>query len=290
MLTLEALQKKIVTAHGLLSVVKTMKSLAALNIRHYEAAAAALEDYNRVVDMGWQVLFGQKTPLPPTAVRSGAAPAVLLVVGSDQGMCGQFNEVLLDQVAEAGAEKPARHFWAVGERIAAGLADGGHDYQYFSLPGSIASINGRVQDIVESFAAWQRDKNVDTLFVVYNRLTGRSGYKPVRQRILPLDQEWLVRFREKKWPSACLPQAGLPPAELFSQLFRQYLFAALYRAFAHSMASENAARLAAMQAAEQNILDLQEDLQAEFRETRQNAITTELLDIIAGFEASGRAP
>jgi F0F1-type ATP synthase gamma subunit len=40
-----------------------------------------------------------------------------------------------------------------------------------------------------------------------------------------------------------------------------------------------------MQAAEQNILEMEEDLKAEFRETRQNTITAELLDIVSGFEA-----
>ena len=58
-----------------------------------------------------------------------------------------------------------------------------------------------------------------------------------------------------------------------------------YRAFAQSLAGENAARLMAMQAAEKNILELQEDLQALFREQRQAGITSELLDIISGFEA-----
>jgi F-type H+-transporting ATPase subunit gamma len=40
-----------------------------------------------------------------------------------------------------------------------------------------------------------------------------------------------------------------------------------------------------MQAAEKNILELEEDLQALFREQRQAGITNELLDIISGFEA-----
>ncbi len=48
---------------------------------------------------------------------------------------------------------------------------------------------------------------------------------------------------------------------------------------------ENAARLMAMQAAEKNIQELEEQLQALFREQRQAGITNELLDIISGFEA-----
>ena len=54
---------------------------------------------------------------------------------------------------------------------------------------------------------------------------------------------------------------------MFAHLFRQYLFISFYRAFAQSLAGENGARLMAMQAAEKNILELQDELQALFRET-----------------------
>jgi F-type H+-transporting ATPase subunit gamma len=72
---------------------------------------------------------------------------------------------------------------------------------------------------------------------------------------------------------------------LFSTLIRQYLFVSLFQAFAESLASENASRLAAMQRAEQNIGDRLEELNAEFHRRRQMSITSELLDIVSGFEA-----
>lgn len=78
---------------------------------------------------------------------------------------------------------------------------------------------------------------------------------------------------------------GLPEMRLFDHLLRQYLFASFFRAFAQSMASENSARLAAMQSAEKNILEMKERLQGSYREVRQNLITSELFDIMSGFEA-----
>jgi F-type H+-transporting ATPase subunit gamma len=72
---------------------------------------------------------------------------------------------------------------------------------------------------------------------------------------------------------------------LFSCLVRQYLFVVLARAFAESLASENASRLAAMQSAERNIAERFDELQAQFHQQRQMAITGELLDIVAGFAA-----
>ncbi len=72
---------------------------------------------------------------------------------------------------------------------------------------------------------------------------------------------------------------------LFSALIRQYVFVSLYRACVESMASENASRLTSMQAAEKNIEDRLEELNAQYRHERQSSITSELLDIISGFEA-----
>jgi F-type H+-transporting ATPase subunit gamma len=76
---------------------------------------------------------------------------------------------------------------------------------------------------------------------------------------------------------------------LFSALIRQYLFVSLFRACAESLASENASRLAAMRGAERNIGERISELTNLFHQTRQMAITEELLDIAAGFEALSEA-
>jgi F-type H+-transporting ATPase subunit gamma len=72
---------------------------------------------------------------------------------------------------------------------------------------------------------------------------------------------------------------------LFQSLIREYLFVSLYRAFAESLASENASRLASMQVAERNIEERLRVLTAESRQARQSSISSELLDIIASYEA-----
>ena len=72
--------------------------------------------------------------------------------------------------------------------------------------------------------------------------------------------------------------------ELFSALAREYLFANIFRSGAESLASEHATRLAAMQVALRNIEEHLEKMTADFRRKRQDAITSELLDIVAGYE------
>jgi F-type H+-transporting ATPase subunit gamma len=286
MLSLEHLQKKINTTQELLSVVKTMKTLAAVNIRHFEGAAASLEEYNGVIDMGWQILFQGQATFP----RSRSKPdTILLVLGSDQGMCGQFNDIAVElarvKKEELSQQNRPALFWTVGERIRSGLEDTNVIAEHYSLPGSIAAINSHVQLIVQKFEAYQRERGIDSLHLIHNKIIKGGMYQAGWLQLLPLDRDWLERYKTRQWPGSCLPMIGIDREELFHRLFSQYLFASLYRAFAQSMASENAARLASMQAAEKNILEIAEELQAKFRETRQSTITEELFDIVAGFDA-----
>ncbi|GBC61496.1 F0F1 ATP synthase subunit gamma [Desulfonema ishimotonii] len=288
MQSLENLKKKIKTAQDLLSVVRTMKSLAAVNIRQLEEAVASLEEYSRTVALGWQALFRSHDRLAPAARAD--SQEICLVFGSDQGMCGGFNEAIAETaLAHAGqrtSEDVKTVFWTVGERVRGGIEDGGGVVrEHFHLPGGLAGITGQVGEMVQGFEAWQRESGGETLRLFFNRLIRGRGYEPGMSRILPLDAAWQERYRKEKWPGRCLPLPGLSHTDIFRHLFREHLFISFYQAFAQSMASENAARLRAMQAAEKNIGELEADLQGEFRETRQNTITAELLDIISGFEA-----
>ncbi len=283
--TLQGLQRKIRSAHDLLSVVKTMKSLAAVNIRQFEEAAEALEEYHRVVEVGWQIFAISQRRIPRL---KASQQAVVLVIGTDQGMCGQFNESIVELARTHGDEVAGKgitpHYWTAGERARAGLEETENVSMHFHLPSSIAGINERMHDIVLAFADHQERLGLDTLYILYNMMISGGSYQPARMRVLPLDQEWLNKHR-RPWPARCLPMTGQESGVLFRHLFKQHLFASFYRAFAQSMASENAARLASMYAAEKNIEEMEEKLQATFRQTRQNTITEELFDIISGFEA-----
>jgi F-type H+-transporting ATPase subunit gamma len=287
MQTTEILQKKIKTSHDLLSIVKTMKTLAAVNIRQYEGAVKALEEYNRIVDQGWRIWFHEQQRIAPVPDHH---EMICLVLGSDQGMCGAFNETILDFLKQNQNKWRQRYsnilYWSVGERMQAGLLNlTGRIDEHFALPGSLNGIQTRVQTLVQRLEACRREKGMETVHILFNRMKGGAAFEPTDLRVLPLDENWMKAFQKQPHPGRCIPRLGLSREPLFRHLFSQYIFVSFYRALAQSLASENAARLQSMQAAEKNILEMEENLQQKFRETRQNRITSELLDIISGFEA-----
>ncbi|MGB8624209.1 MAG: F0F1 ATP synthase subunit gamma, partial [Paracoccaceae bacterium] len=108
---------------------------------------------------------------------------------------------------------------------------------------------------------------------------------PQRTDLLPLDPDWLATLRGRRWPSRRLPVAAGPPEAMFRKLIRQLLFARVFSAVIQSRTAEHAERLAAMQAADRSIADKIEDLHVTHRLKRQDVITSELLDLISGYES-----
>jgi alternate F1F0 ATPase F1 subunit epsilon len=122
-------------------------------------------------------------------------------------------------------------------------------------------------------------------YLFYNCPTSGAVYKPVSQRLLPLDENWRRKLAELPWPTKSLPEVMGGGATTLRALIREYLFVSLFRACAESLASENVSRLAAMQRADKNIDELLEHLNGTFHRIRQSSIDEELFDVISGFEA-----
>jgi F-type H+-transporting ATPase subunit gamma len=288
--TTASLRGKIDSAGDLQSVVRTMKAMAASNIGQYERAVGALGDYYRSVELGLSICF-RKSVMAASAVESnGRADAKGLdavVFGSDQGLVGQFNDLVTDYAVKALAAVPGKHrVWAVGERAHARLIDAGLPLMgVFSVPSSVSGITPLVGRILLASEASPRQGDVTELHLFYNRPTSRASYAPVSQRLLPLDENWRRKLAALPWPTGNLPEMMGETTTALRGLIREYLFISLFRACAESLSSENASRLAAMQRAEKNIDELLGDLKAAFHRLRQSGIDEELFDVISGFEA-----
>jgi F-type H+-transporting ATPase subunit gamma len=288
--TIEELKRRIQSTQDLQSVVKTMKSLAAVKIRQYEKAVEALADYNRTVEMGLRVVLqderGVREMRPVrTNDRIGA-----VVFGSDQGMCGQLNDQVVSHALRTmerlEVSTDLRALLAVGLRVTARLeAERQPVEETFSLPSSVDGISAKVQEILLRIEAWNEVHGLNQVFLFYSRQLSGATYRPYSVRLLPVDRQWLEDIRKTPWPTHMLPLFTMDRDRLFSTLIRQYLFVSLFRAFAESSASENASRLASMQGAEKNIREQLTELNNRYHQQRQMAITEELLDIVSGFEA-----
>ena len=288
--TAASLRRKISSAGDLQSVVRTMKALAASSIGQYEKSVRALGDYYRTVELGLGACFREARHEAPAEDRKERGdPGVIgaVVFGSDQGLVGQFNDVVADYAIKTLAALPGKpEVWAVGERVHARLKEAGLPLMgLFAVPNSVQAITPLVGQIQIESETHRTRGDYASLYVFHNRPQSRSLYEPVGKRLLPFDAPWQRGMAEVRWPTKNPPQIMGGVAETLRTLIREYLFISLFRACAESLASENASRLAAMERADKNIDELLENLHGTFHRLRQAGIDEELFDVISGFEA-----
>jgi len=290
--SLEVLRRRMDSTEDLQSLVRSMKALSAANIHHYEEAEAGLQDLRGTIDLGLQALFREyPVRMRPAASRAGSK--ILVAFGSERGLCGGFNET----VAELSSRHVSRHrrnkgpmfVLAIGERVA------DHMRSVHLVPDAVlpfpATMHG-LGGVCERIVIWidrlQKLEPVEHVETIFNVRDDNGEIKPSAHVLLPVPMEHLRSLQARRWPSRGLPVFTVHPQQLFSWLIRQHLFANLYHAGLSSMMSENAARLAAMHRAERNIEETLAALTARYRQSRQDTITGELMDIVSGYEVLDR--
>lgn len=295
--TTQDIRQRINNTQDLGGIVRTMRALAMTSIRQYERAVESLGDYNRTTEMGLQVVLSE-------ASRQGfSLPTVqekvldqldtgIIVFGSDQGLCGQFNEQIssytLDQLDKRNIPLNKRQYIVVGLRVAGSLDHANQPINdIYNIPSSVEAITPMVQELLLRSQQWRgviEARQIGRVLLFYNQMVSTAVYRPHVRQLLPIDPSQWQQLEQEGWPSRSLPIFTMAWRPLFSALLRQHLFATLFRAFAESLASENSARLLSMQAAERNIEERLGELTQTYHQQRQNNITSELLDIISGFE------
>lgn len=287
MKTMEELRYRIANVEDVQSIVSMMKTMAAVHIRQYESAADAIAEYLRTIELGFHVLLRDR-PIPGVVSPSPTEGAIIF--GSDQGLCGKFNEVVANwAVSETHASQGPNDVRSivVGKRVAQyidpEIAGFGIE-KIFRVPTTVDDIISLLQELMPYIESW-RSNGVNRISVYFNTRTSAATFSPETFQLFPIPRSFLERCKSRKWQSRGLPIHTMHWNELFSSVVRQYLLVGLYRACAESRASENASRIASMQTASKNIDHRLSDLRRAFNETRQAAITEEILDIAAGVEA-----
>ncbi len=289
--SLEQLHKQLDSLGELRAIVKTMKALSATSIRQYEQAVTALTGYYQTVERGLHVVLKDTQHLSaPVQHTHEPLRLAAIVFGSDHGLCGRFNEDIaayaLNRMDSTAANPEGRLLLAVGARVAASLEHEGQAIEEdFMVPGSASQITTTVQKILFKIDEWREQAGVHYVFLFYNRHSGGKNYHPTGFELLPINLRRFHRLEEQAWPSRSLPTFSMDHEQLLTRLLHQYLFISIFRACAESQASEHASRLSAMQSAQRNLDERLEEVTMVFHRARQNAITSELLDVVAGFEA-----
>ncbi len=290
MAELERAKRRIRNAIELQSVVKIMKAISSINIQEYEESVRSLSEYSKTIELGLQIILQNNKKFLASKREDKKRSLGAVVFGSEQGLCGKFNEIVaryaLNSMAEM--EHEERRALAVGGRAFASLEDAGQPVEaHFSFSGDFLGITEVMGKVLAKIDQWRLESSVTQIVLFYNRpVAGIAGaFSPQMTYLFPIDVGWFASLVEEGWQTHSLPTYSMDTEVLFSSLVREHLFFSLYRAFVESLASENSSRLSSMQAAERNIDEHLHELLASYRKQRQETISSELLDILTGYEA-----
>jgi F-type H+-transporting ATPase subunit gamma len=289
MMRLPDIEARLSSMQELQQLVGALRSLASMRAQEAQHALAGARRYGTALrDATRQALLLAGAHAAPPRQRAAGQLATIICT-SEQGFVGAFNDRVLDAAGlgqgspggeqpAAGGERPAAAgaLFILGSRGAARARERGHA-PLWSEP--MATRLAGVPEVVRRLAAELYPAialgTVTRAEVVFARYAPDGTAAAQRQRLFPL-----------QLPAAAdtprLPLHNLPAAALLEQLTGQYVFALLTAAAIESLASENTARLTAMESARDNVTRKLAQLRQRAAEARQEQITTELLDLVAG--------
>ena len=224
----------------------------------------------------------------PYAMKREVTRVALVVFTSNSSLCGGFNsntiKVLRKKVEEyrsngvevvqilpfgkKGAEAVRKLGYTEAPDYSAQL-----DHPAYEPAAQVAA------ELMEMFAKGE----IDRVELVYHRFKNTASQILTEETFLPVSLETSETETPEKASGYALDYIIEPSKEaLMQQLIPKALHLKLYTVLLDSLASEHAARVVAMQVATDNADELLNELTLTYNKTRQQAITTELLDIIGG--------
>ena len=270
---LAELEARVASIGELDEVVGAMRALAAVRMRQATEALQAARQHAVTIRAA---LDAARSLVPDALVPSPAGDALVIVFCTEHGFAGAFNERLLDQATEAARDPLV----VVGSRGALLAAERGLDVAA-SVPA--ASHPSGALDVARRTAAAisaSLDRRpLGRADVIYGHGAATGVPRIDRARLLPVEPA-------NPRPAGFPPLHHLEPSLLVEALVAELVVAELARIAIESLAAESSARMQAMSAARDNIERKLADLRRAEHRARQDQVTTELLDLITGAEAT----
>lgn len=276
---LARLKGKIVNIEGLLEIIGAMRSLAAIRVQEGQDALGGVRRYTETVSeaiahavgiFGGEVT-GWRTDLP------GSRSTVVFC--SEHGLVGAFNERLIEYAAGHGDGQT--QLCVVGARGALYAEEHGQAVAWtVPMATHAAGALETARRVATELYRRIGEGACASVEVVFAKYSSGGQWKIEKETIFPPD---LSSFADRV--VGPLPLHNLESEILMEKLVAEFVLSQLVRAALESFASENGARLRVMESAHENVEDKLGDLRQQERRVRQEATTTELLDVVTGSEA-----
>ncbi|MEX0991505.1 MAG: F0F1 ATP synthase subunit gamma [Actinomycetota bacterium] len=290
---LRVVRRRIKGVQSTMKITRAMELIAASRILKAQQRVEEARPYAVQLTSAMEDVARQTGSLahPLLEAREHPKAAGVLVVTSDRGLAGSYNSNVLRLAENTIEEVRGRGL----EPVVYLSGKKGVGYFRFRQVPAEASWQGFSEvppyeeaekigrRLIDDFAS----ERIDELFCVYTDFRSAFTLRATEKRFLPIAPEEVVGDVAGQPHAEYLFEPG--PQEILDELLPQYLITKVYAALLESAASENAARRRAMKAATENAEDLIKVLTRQANQARQTEITTEIMEIVGGAEALGKA-
>jgi F-type H+-transporting ATPase subunit gamma len=273
-------------------LMRAIRSVAEVAYRRADERSGTLDIYEAHIS---HMLQGATRELSDSErarlLGEGAGQQIgVLLVGSERGLCGPFNEQALDTFERTldRIEDGGQHAvpLVLGSKASRILAQRGFEPTFSrSLPSFNVPPYVRVEELALELLGLLAEDHLDELRVVHHRPAKGFEYETVERGLWPIESD----AADGDVPR--IPVHASEDLEAFVRhLVTERFLVDLYDAVLHSSASEQLARIRTMRLAVDHVQDRTDDLRRELQRARRHAETQALLQVISGFEAMEGPP
>jgi len=286
--SLKELKGRINSVKSTQKITKAKQMVAAAKLRRAQAAAEAGRPYATRLSAVMASLASKVSgsAAPRLLAGTGADQKhLLVVVNTDKGLCGGLNSNLVKAAKTTARELIAQgktvEFYLVGKKGRAPLkrefpaqVDAGFDTSTVKTPG-FAEAEAIAGELIALFDAGR----FDIAHLIFPTFKSALAQEPTVTQLIP------VPAPADAVAADSVVEYEPGEEEILAELLPRYVRTQLFGALLEREASEQGASMTAMDNATRNAGELIQKLTIQYNRSRQAAITTELIEIIAGAEA-----
>lgn len=283
------LRRRIKSVKNTSQITKAMEMVAATKMRRAQNQALAGRPYSENLNFSLSQLSTKISPdeAHPLLKENGSSVIGVILLTTDKALCGALNtnvlralSSLLSSLSSRGARNEGSRdlvFFTIGKKGRSFIARTGKN-----LEADFDNLDVITFDQARHIGKLAKDlflsKRVGEVYLVYPHFVSTLRQEPKIVKLLPIrESDLAIREIDQTVSGEFLFEPNSD--DLLDFILNHVIETKIYQALLETKASEHSARMIAMQNATNNAKDLVEDLQLTYNQTRQQAITTELLEI-----------
>jgi F-type H+-transporting ATPase subunit gamma len=285
------LKRRIKSVQSTKKITRAMELIAASRIVRAQQRVAAARPYAEEITKVIENLAAGGAGLahPLLDERENVGTVGYVVITADRGLAGAYNANVI-RLAERSLKRAQNEGKDYSLILVGKKGEGYFRYRNYKIDASFEGMGDQptyedARQVAAKVIEAYEEGRVDRVELVFTRFLSVGSQRPVVHRFIPLDRGAIEEKTEAHEGPTADYEFEPEPSEILSRLLPRYVEARLYSAMLDAAASEHAARQRAMKSATDNAEDLITRLSRQMNRARQDAITTEIMEIVGGAEA-----